>query len=153
MELAKDVEHVCASCGYFGWGAPRLGLGIGGGAAEFVSSTVGGSSGLHNALFSPHWQVSVGFSFGVPALLAQYLMLRYFFPESIRWLAPTTIGLAIGVVCGGFAGLAIVIWGSAWPSAVSSLLQTFAVQASFRCWFQRLAAAPAQWQEVLWGSC
>ena len=94
-------------------GSTAIGLGIGGGTAEFVSSTVGGSSGLHNALFSPHWQVSVGFSFGVPALLAQYLMLRYFFPESIRWLAPTTIGLAIGVVCGGFAGLAIVIWGSA----------------------------------------
>ena len=24
IELGKDVEHVCASCGYFGWGAPRL---------------------------------------------------------------------------------------------------------------------------------
>ena len=94
-------------------GSTAIGLGIGGGAAEFVSSSIAESSGVHNAFFSPRWQVAVGFSFGVPALLAQYLMLRYFFPESIRWLAPTTIGLAIGVVCGGFAGLAIVIWGSA----------------------------------------
>ena len=91
-------------------GSTAVGLGIGGGAAEFVSSSIAESSGVHNAFFSARWQVSVGFSFGVPALLAQYLMLRYFFPESIRWLAPTTIGLAIGVVVGGFAGLTIAIW-------------------------------------------
>ena len=113
MELGKGRGTRMRKLWILWMGSTAVGLGIGGGTAEFVSSTVGGSSGLHNALFSPHWQVSVGFSFGVPALLAQYLMLRYFFPESIRWLAPTTIGLAIGVVCGGFAGLAIVIWGSA----------------------------------------
>ena len=91
-------------------GSTAVGLGLGGGAAEFVSSAIEGQNGLNNALFSPRWQISVGFSFGAPALLAQYFVLRQFVPESIRWLAPATIGLAIGAVGGAFAGMAIVTW-------------------------------------------
>lgn len=91
-------------------GSTAVGLGVGGGLAEFVSSMIEGHSGLNNALFSPRWQISVGFSFGAPALLAQYLVLRQFVPEAIRWIIPATIGLVIGVVGGALVGLAIVIW-------------------------------------------
>ena len=83
-----------------------IGLGIGGGLAEVVSSAVAVESGLHNLLFSPRWQISVGLSFGVPALLAQYLVLRAFFPGAIRWLVRTTLGLLIGAAIGAFVGLA-----------------------------------------------
>ena len=83
-----------------------IGLGIGAGLAELVSGAVAEESGLHNLLFSPRWQVSVGFCFGAPALLAQYLVLRTLLPESLRWIAMTTMGLAIGAVVGAFVGLA-----------------------------------------------
>ena len=83
-----------------------IGLGIGAGLAELVSGAVVEESGLHNLLFSPRWQVSVGFCFGAPALLAQYLVLRTLLPESLRWIAMTTMGLAIGAVVGAFVGLA-----------------------------------------------
>ena len=91
-------------------GSTSVGLGIGGGLAEFVSSTIVGHSGLHNALFSPRWQLSVGFSFGAPALVAQYLVLRQFVPESTRWIVPVTVGLAIGAIGGAFVSLAVVTW-------------------------------------------
>ena len=83
-----------------------IGLGVGGGLAELVSSAVASESGLHNLIFAPRWQISVGFCFGAPALLAQYLILRSFVPGAIRWIARTTLGLAIGAAVGAFVGLA-----------------------------------------------
>lgn len=82
-----------------------IGLGIGAGVAEMVSSAVANENGLHNLLFSPRWQVSVGLSFGAPALLAQYLVLRAFVPGALRWVMMTASGLAIGAAIGAFVGL------------------------------------------------
>lgn len=88
-----------------------VGLGVGAGLAEVVSSAVAHESGLHNLLFSPRWQIPVGFSFGAPVLLAQYLVLRAFVPGATWWLAMTMLGLAIGAAVGAFAGLmAASIW-------------------------------------------
>ena len=81
-----------------------LGLGIGAGLAELVSSAVAGESGYH-LLFSPCWQIAVGFCFGVPALLMQYFALRAFLPGALRWMAATTLGLLIGAAVGGFVGI------------------------------------------------
>lgn len=83
-----------------------MGLGIGAGLAELVSGAITGESGLHNLLFSPRWQIAVGFCFGVPALLMQYLALRAFVPGAPRWIAATILGLVIGGAVGGFVGLA-----------------------------------------------
>ena len=83
-----------------------MGLGIGAGLAELVSGAITGESGYHNLLFSPRWQIAVGFCFGVPALLMQYLALRAFVPGAPRWIAATTSGLVIGAAVGAFAGLA-----------------------------------------------
>ena len=82
-----------------------IGLGIGAGLAEVVSSAVANENGLHNLLFSPRWQVSVGFSFGAPVLLAQYFVLRALVPGALRWVMMTASGLAIGAAIGAFVGL------------------------------------------------
>ncbi|MDE2837484.1 MAG: hypothetical protein OXL97_08250 [Chloroflexota bacterium] len=73
--------------------------------AEVASAAMTNEGGLHN-LFSPRWQIVVGISFGAPALLAQYLVLRSFIRSSIRWVTRTTFGLAIGAGIGAYAGLA-----------------------------------------------
>ena len=82
-----------------------IGLGIGAGLAEVVSSAVAIESGLRNLLFSPRWQISVGFSLGMPVLLAQYVILRAFVPGAAQWIARTPVGLAIGAAIGAFVGL------------------------------------------------
>lgn len=82
-----------------------IGLGVGAGLAEVVSSVVAIESGLRNLLFSWRWQISVGLSFGAPALLAQYLVLRAFVPGALRWVMMTASGLAIGAAIGAFVGL------------------------------------------------
>ena len=43
-----------------------MGLGIGAGLAELVSGAITGESGYHNLLFSPRWQIAVGFLFRRP---------------------------------------------------------------------------------------
>lgn len=87
-----------------------IGLGIGAGLAEVVSSAVAIESGLRNLLFSWRWQISVGLSFGAPVLLAQYLVLRAFVPGAFRWVVMTMLGLAIGSAVGAFVGLIPAIW-------------------------------------------
>ena len=92
---------------WFLWvSSTAMGLGIGAGLAELVSGAITSESGLHNLLFSPRWQIAVGFCFGVPVLLMQYLALRAFVPGAPRWIAATTLGLVIGAAVGAFAGLA-----------------------------------------------
>ena len=83
-----------------------IGLGIGAGLAESVSSAVANENSLHNLLSSWRWQISVGFCFGAPVLLAQYLVLRAFVPGAFRWLVKVALGLAIGAAIGAFVGLA-----------------------------------------------
>ena len=87
-----------------------IGLGVGAGLAEVVSSAVAEEGGLDNLLFSPRWQIAVGLSFGAPGLLAQYLVLRAFVPGAAQWIARTTTGLAIGAAVGVFAGFIPAIW-------------------------------------------
>lgn len=87
-----------------------VGLGIGAGLAEVVSSVVAIESGLRNLLFSWRWQISVGLSFGAPALLAQSLVLRAFLPGAFRWVVMTMLGLAIGSAIGAFVGMVAAIW-------------------------------------------
>lgn len=86
-----------------------MGLGVGAGLAEVVSSAVTEEGGLDNLLFSPRWQISVGFSLGAPALLAQYVILRAFVPGAAQWIVRTPLGLAIGAAIGAFAGLAAAL--------------------------------------------
>lgn len=87
-----------------------VGVGVGAGLAEVVSSAVAIESGLRNLLFSWRWRISVGLSFGAPALLAQYLVLRAFVPGAFRWLAMTMLGLVIGAAIGAFVGMVAAIW-------------------------------------------
>ncbi|MCY4583638.1 MAG: hypothetical protein OXE50_12720 [Chloroflexi bacterium] len=87
-----------------------IGLGVGAGLAEVVSSAVAVESGLSNLLFSWRWQISVGLSFGTPVLLAQYLILRAFVPGAFRWPVMTLAGLLIGAAFGVFVGLVPAIW-------------------------------------------
>ncbi|MCY4447828.1 MAG: hypothetical protein OXE02_03145 [Chloroflexi bacterium] len=87
-----------------------IGLGVGAGLAEVVSSAIAVESGLGNLLFSWRWQIPVGLSFGVPVLLAQYLILRAFVPGAFRWVVMTLAGLLIGAAIGAFVGLIPAIW-------------------------------------------
>lgn len=89
--------------------ATAAGLGIGAGLAEVVSSSLSSESGLRDLLFSPRWQISVGFSLGAPALLVQYVILRAFVPGAVQWIPRTTLGLAIGAGVGAFVGLALAL--------------------------------------------
>ncbi|MDE2838667.1 MAG: hypothetical protein OXL97_14365 [Chloroflexota bacterium] len=90
---------------WFLWvSSTAFGLGVGAGLAELVSSAITGEGGFH-LLFSLRWQVVVGFCFGAPAVLLQYLVVRAFVPGASRWIAATTLGLVVGAVVGAFAGL------------------------------------------------
>lgn len=130
-----------------------LGLGIGAGLAELVSSAVASESGYH-LLFWPRWQIAVGLCLGAPVLLMQYFVLRAFLPESLRWMAATTLGLLIGAAVGVFAGAGCLAGdGCSWASPARLPPWRPAGQACSSSRSLRPEEQPEPWWAASWERC